>query len=93
MWRRDCSPNDKNVRGYLCVDSDMGSIIVTIPRIVFIAEYDDGSKQQFQIDRWALKSGEHVAWLVAGERQRDGFLKAGEIIRVYRDPAIAYLER
>jgi hypothetical protein len=33
------------------------------------------------------------AWLIAGERQRDGFLKRGEIIRVYRDPAIAYLVR
>ena len=33
------------------------------------------------------------AWLIAGERQRDGFLKRGEIIRVYRDPAIANLVR
>jgi hypothetical protein len=66
--------------------------IVPLPRIVFIAEYDDGTKEQFQIDHWAASRGGHVAWLVAGERQRDGFLKAGEIIRVYRDPAIAYLE-
>jgi hypothetical protein len=67
--------------------------IVTRPRVVFIAEYEDGSQESFTIDQWALRTGDHVASIVAGERQREGSLKAGKIGRVYRDPAIAYLER
>ena len=41
----------------------------------------------------APRSGDHVASIVAGERQSEGSLKAGKIARVYRDPAILYLER
>jgi hypothetical protein len=42
-----------------------------------------------------LRTGDHVARIIAGERQREpiGFpqLKAGNTVLVYRDPAIAYL--
>jgi hypothetical protein len=57
--------------------------------IRFIAEYDDGSKEPFEIYDTDLRSGDHVAPIVAGERQREpiGFprLKDGKIARVYRD--------
>ena len=55
----------------------------------FIAEYDDGSKELFDIPRTDLRSGDHVARIIAGERQREpiGFprLKSGKIVRVYRE--------
>jgi hypothetical protein len=63
--------------------------------IRFIAEYDDGSKEPLDIDSYDLRSGDWVARIIAGERQREpiGFpqLKDGKIVRVYRDPAISYL--
>jgi hypothetical protein len=36
----------------------------------FIAEYDDGSKEPFDIPRTDLRNGDHVAKIIAGERQR-----------------------
>ena len=65
-------------------------------KIVFIAEYEDGSKERFDIDRFTLGRGDHVARVVAGELQREPIwkerrLKPGNIVRVYRDPAISYL--
>ena len=64
--------------------------------IRFIAEYDDGSKEPLDIDSYDLRTGDWVARIIAGERQLGpiGFpqLKAGKIVRVYRDPAIAYLK-
>jgi len=63
--------------------------------IKFLAEYEDGSTEPFDIYRYDLRTGDHVAPIIAGERQREsiGFpqLKAGKIARVYRDPKITYL--
>ena len=60
-------------------------------RIIFFAEYDDGSRQHFEIPSTTLSRGDHVALRIAREWQREGDLKLGNIVRVYRDPAIAYL--
>jgi hypothetical protein len=64
-------------------------------QIRFVAEYDDGAKEPFDIYDTDLRRGDHVARSIAGERQREriGFppLKDGKIVRVYRDPAISYL--
>jgi hypothetical protein len=68
----------------------------------FIAEYEDGSKECFDIPRADLRTGDHVARIIAGERQRaqgtppswEGFayqLKPGKIRCVYRDPRISYM--
>ncbi len=60
----------------------------------FIAEYEDGSKDTFIIDCWALETGDHVAPIVARERQEEGrpprgdSLKPGKIVKVYRDPVV-----
>jgi len=60
--------------------------------IRFIAEYEDGSTEPFDVYRYDLRSGDFVARIVAGERQRDpiGF-RSGRVVRVYRDAKIAYL--
>ena len=63
--------------------------------IRFIAEYEDGSTEPFDVYRSDLRTGDHLARIIAGERQREpiGFpsLKQGKIVRVYRDPKIAYV--
>jgi hypothetical protein len=52
----------------------------------FIAEYDDRTAATFIVDCWTLQTGDHVVRTVARERQTDGTLKQGNIVRVYRDP-------
>jgi len=57
----------------------------------FIAEYEDGSKEPFDIPRADLRSGDHVAKIIAGERQHPerwafilekSFLEGGLIYRL-----------
>jgi hypothetical protein len=38
--------------------------------IRFIAEYDDGSTEAFDVRGVDLRSGDHIARIIAGERQR-----------------------
>jgi len=52
--------------------------------IYFIAEYEDGSKGYFGIDPAILQNGEEIALIIASERQREGTLKGGKIIRAYK---------
>ena len=59
--------------------------------IAFIAEYEDGSEDYFRVDRWALRNGHDIARVVAGEWQRGGRVKPGNIVRVYRDPKVSYI--
>ena len=54
-------------------------------RVTFIAEYRDGSVARFEIDPWTLRNGHWVARIIARERQEQGSLKPGEIVRVYPD--------
>jgi hypothetical protein len=57
----------------------------------FIAEYDDGSRDVFAVAQSTLDQGpgpNGIARIVAGQWQRDGYLKAGKIVRVCRDPTI-----
>jgi hypothetical protein len=53
--------------------------------VPFIAEYEDGSEGHFDIDLATLRSGDHIAPMVASEKQRDGHLPPGKIVRVRRD--------
>ena len=53
--------------------------------VSFIAEYEDGSTARFYIDRTTLRDGNHIARIVAGEKQRIGRLKPGNIVSVRRD--------
>jgi hypothetical protein len=53
--------------------------------VSFIAEYDDGSTARFYVDRTTLRDGNHIARIVAGEKQRIGRLKPGIIVGVRRD--------
>jgi hypothetical protein len=55
-------------------------------QVQYIAEYDDGTKANFIIDCWTVQAGDHVVRTIARERQIDGSLKAGNIVKVYRDP-------
>jgi hypothetical protein len=52
-------------------------------------------KEPFDMDDYDLRSGDLVARIIAGERQREPIgcppLKPGKIVRVYRDPGVAYL--
>jgi hypothetical protein len=50
-----------------------------------VAEYDDGLKVHFTIDRCALEQGDHVARIIARDRQRDGSLPRGTIKTVSRE--------
>ena len=52
----------------------------------FIVEYEDGRTASITIDRSTLRSGDHVARIVAGERQRGGEIPDGEIKSVRRAP-------
>ena len=49
--------------------------------IRLIAIYDDGSEDVFAVDEETLRQG-HPAWarIIAGEWQRDGFIKPGKIV-------------
>ena len=55
-------------------------------RISFIAEYEDGGTATFSIDKWTLQKGDHVAVIIAGERQRAGHIPKGKIKQVRRAP-------
>ena len=52
--------------------------------VVFVATYDDGRPDFFNIDKFTLRSGDHIARVIAGERQRGGQLPAGKIVSVKR---------
>lgn len=62
--------------------------------IRFLAEYDNGSKEPFDVYNYDLRTGDWVARLIARERQWEPVcfprLKAGKIVTVYRDPGVAY---
>jgi hypothetical protein len=63
--------------------------------IRFLAEYQDGTIEPFDIPRCDLRSGDGYAPTIARERQTQpiGYprLKPGTIVAVYRDPKIAYI--
>jgi len=59
--------------------------------IAFLAEYDDGSKSTFVIDRWTLERGDHVASIIARERQEAAQLKPGKIVLVYRQKPLGWI--
>jgi hypothetical protein len=52
--------------------------------VVFVATYDDGQSEWFNIDKFTLRSGDHVARIIAAERQSGGQLPAGKINSVKR---------
>jgi hypothetical protein len=55
-------------------------------RIEFIVRYLNGGEARIWISRWNLQHGDHVAQLIAGERQRAGEIPEGEIDFVTRAP-------
>jgi hypothetical protein len=59
--------------------------------IAFLAEYDDGSKFILVIDRWTLERGDHVASIIARERQDAAQLKPGKIVSVYRQKPMGWI--
>jgi hypothetical protein len=59
-------------------------------RVTFIAEYRDGSVARFDIDPWTLRNGHWVARIIARERQEQGSLKPGEIVRVYPEATLTH---
>ena len=52
--------------------------------IDFEATYVDGSTERFSIDSDTLRSGDHVAGMIARDRQREGELPPGKIESVKR---------
>src|SRR5215831_8814550 len=54
--------------------------------VAFVAEYADGSTVIFWIDRSSLRAGDHVARIIADERQREGEMREGAIVTVKRAP-------
>jgi hypothetical protein len=52
--------------------------------VVFVATYHDGRSEWFNIDKFTLRSGDHVARIIARERQTGGQLPAGKIVSVAR---------
>jgi hypothetical protein len=54
--------------------------------IRFIAIYDDGNTAPFEVDTFTLRGGDYIARVIAGEMQRGGQLRAGQIVRIERAP-------
>jgi hypothetical protein len=54
--------------------------------VAFAAEYADGSTEIFWIDPSSLRAGDHVARIIADERQREGEMREGAIVSVKRAP-------
>jgi hypothetical protein len=52
--------------------------------VAFVATYDDGRSELFNIDKFTLRSGDGIAKSIAGEWQRGGRLPAGKIVSVKR---------
>jgi hypothetical protein len=63
---------------------DLAMVKKTNFDVVFVATYDDGRSESFNIDKFTLRSGDHVARLIAGEWQPGGRLPAGKIVSVKR---------
>jgi hypothetical protein len=60
----------------------------------FIAEFEDGSRDVFAVAQSTLDQGPQEGWngiarIVAYQWQCDGYIKPGNIVKVYRDPEIA----
>ena len=49
----------------------------------FIAEYEDGYKEHFDVDIGTLRSGDHIALMIAFEKQ-----KAGQLIATRSRPGL-----
>ena len=43
--------------------------------VAFIVEFEDGSTNRINIDEFTLRSGDHVARVIAGERSRGRKIK------------------
>ena len=59
-----------------------------------IALYDDGSEDAFAVPECTLQQGPSaagIARLVAGEWQRDGFIKPGKIVSVRWPPRAEFV--
>jgi hypothetical protein len=52
--------------------------------VTFVVTLKDGTTDFFTIDQFTLRTGDHVARIIAWERQRDGTLEQGEIVKVER---------
>jgi hypothetical protein len=57
---------------------------MTSNRVMFVAEYEDGSSAEFSIDRGTLSLGDYVARIIARERQENGELPPGAIMALRR---------
>jgi hypothetical protein len=54
------------------------------PSVMFAITYDDGRTAYITIDPNTLKAGDHVARVVAAERQEKGELPEGKIVGTKR---------
>ena len=54
--------------------------------IRFNAKYEDGKTLSFQVDTFALRSGDFIAQTIAREMQQSGQLPAGKIVSIERAP-------
>jgi hypothetical protein len=52
--------------------------------VVFVVEFEDGTRDHIYIDRYTLRSGDHVAKTIARERQQKGELPNKPIKSVAR---------
>ncbi len=62
-----------------------------VDSVRYIAEFDDGSRDVFAVAQSKLDQGPNpdgIARIIAGQWQRDGYIKPGKIVRVWRDPII-----
>ena len=52
----------------------------------FVAKYEDGNTAVFSLPLFDLRSGDHIARVIAREMQMGGRLPKGRIISVERSP-------
>ena len=52
--------------------------------ITFVVSYADGRTAELQISRWHIRSADHAARFIVGEKQRTGELPRGEIVNIKR---------
>lgn len=60
--------------------------------LTFVARYGDGSLDRFAVDPFTVLRGNYVARNDARKRQEEGSLKLGEIVLVYRDRRLLFLQ-
>jgi hypothetical protein len=68
----------------VCLNSRRQAVAKQPTHVSFVVEYEDGRTSSITIDQYTLRTGDHVARIVAREWQDAGRIPAGKIKSVRR---------